>query len=221
MAKILIIDDHLTMVDLIRAQLQEINSNLTTGDFFCFDYDEHRNLCIQAWTARHDTTYERRILFEADPENVFSAVYQFLHEHSDEAVVILIDLLLKSQNINAPSMETYTENKEFSCELYASLAKIKNGKPTEFAINSNNFFFLLYSRSDASNSVVFTMLSRQYNDDDAEYFPCECYLPENISWCKNRCEVTDENNLVVHDQNHSKHPLALPDGYDEFFAELL
>ena len=220
MAKILIIDDHLTMVELIRGQLQAINSRLTSHDVFCFDYDEEGKLCLQAWPERYNTSLNRRVLFDNDSKSVFSAIYSFLEEHNDEPVLILIDLLLKSQNINAPSKETYQENHEFSCELYASLMKTKNGKASGYSVNCNNFFFLLYSRSDSSNSIVVTMLSQQYKEEEAMFFPCECYVSENISWCKNRCEVTDGCNSVVQDQDNADQPLALPDEYEGFIATL-
>lgn len=218
MAKVLIIDDHLTMVDLIFNQLQSINRNLSTDDVFCFDYDNIGELEIQVWAKQRNLN--RRILFGNDNNAIFEKVYEFLQTYSGEQILILIDLLLKSQNINAPSKERYQENQEFSCDLYTELMKIKNGKTTKYCIDRTNFFFLLYSRSDASNSVVASMLHQLYTEKEAIYFPCECYLSENISWCKNRCEETDENNLVVRNQECANQPLALPDEFEAFIARL-
>ena len=219
MAKILIIDDQLIMVDLVRKQLQRINTSLCNENIFYFDYI-YGDLSILSW-QQNDGNNERRVDFVDEFPVIYEKVYNFLNEHFDEQILILIDVLLKSANTNAPSIEQYLEDQEFSCELYAELMKLKNGKELSASkIDPDQFFFMLFSRSAISNGVVATRLHDLYTEEEAQFFPCECYVPENISWCKNQCEMTDGNNIVIPNQEFATCPLALPDEYNEFIAHL-
>lgn len=219
MAKILIIDDQVAMVDMICTQLRSINKTLQNEDIFYFD-EVDGNLRIQSWHQKNGPN-ERRVSFSCDLHTCLDMVCTFLNQNASDNTLILIDVLLKSVNVNAPSIERYREEKEFSCELYAELMKLKNGKPhPNYQINTENFFFLLYSRSDASNAVVAAVLHSLFQATEAEFFPCECYEPENISWCKNQCEETDENNIVKNEQSCAEKPLILPDEFEEFIGNL-
>lgn len=219
MAKVLIIDDQINMVDMICTQLQGINKTLRNEDIYYFDA-VNGYLSIQSWNKKNGSD-ERRVSFSSDFDVYFGSVCSFLDENASENVLILIDVLLKSDNTNAPSIERYREEKEFSCELYAALMKIKNGKPLpNYNISLDKFYFLLYSRSEASNGVVSSVLSSLYRIEEAQFFPCECYEPENISWCKNQCEETDENNIVKSNQSCAVQPLILPDAFEEFIRDL-
>lgn len=148
-----------------------------------------------------------------------------MHEHSRENVLILIDVLLNTQNISAPSPERYRADHEYSCELYAELLRAKNGKRIgRFGnINPNNFFHIIYSRSDSSIGVVVAVLddlSRNQNEEDRKYFPRECALLKNISWCRNGYDATDPDFSVSESQKEGSLPLALPLGYKNFIRDL-
>ena len=221
MAKLLIVEDHLKMVQFIQKYIQEINPLFTPENTFCFSPQSPlilRSLnTIQAGLDRAILSGKRK--------EVFSAVFQFLNGHPEEDVLILIDVLLNTQNISAPSIERYRADHEYSCELYAELLRVKNGKRILGGgkINPNRFYHIIYSRSDSSIGVVIAALDEVCRDQDAndrKYFPKECALFENISWCRNGYDATDPNFGVAESQKEGSVPLALPSEYKEFIQDL-
>ncbi len=221
MAKLLIIEDHLKMVELLQAYLETINPSFTKENTFCF-CSLNGALQIQCLNGINIVSHTR---MSGKKEEVFSEVFRFLSKNYEEDILILIDVLLNSQNISAPSFERYRADGEYSCELYAELIRIKNGKKIEGAehINPDKFFHIIYSRSDASIGVVAAVLNDLYDKqdkDDQKYFPRECTLFENISWCRNCYDSTDQDLGVSETQHTGAPPLALPEEYREFIKEL-
>lgn len=221
MAKLLVIDDHLKMVRMIQEYIQGINPLFTPGNTFCFSSQSPLKLCpLDELQDGSD-----RALLAGKQEMVFSKVFQFLNEHAGENVLILIDVLLNTENISAPSLERYRADHEYSCELYAELLRVKNGKqiPRCGNIDPNHFYHIIYSRSDSSIGVVvaaLSELSRSQDEEDRKYFPKECAMFENISWCRNGYDVTDPNFGVAETQKKGSVPLALPSGYKVFIGDL-
>lgn len=220
MAKLLIIEDHLRMARMIQKYIQTINPLLVPENTFCFCQHESLALCSLNEITDDDT----RVILKRRKEEVFSNVYQFLNDRPAENVLIFIDVLLNSQNISAPSFERYRADKEYSCELYAELIRIKNGKrvPGYGKIDPKHFFHMIYSRSDSSIGVVAAVLEDLYahsNKKEENYFPIECARFENISWCRNRYDITNSDFSVAEAQE-SGPVLALPSGYKEFFRSL-
>lgn len=221
MAKLLIIDDHLKMVELLQAYLYTINPRFTRENTYCF-FNQEGTLQIQCLNNIHETSRTR---MSGKKEEVFSEVFRFLSEEHEENILILIDVLLNSQNISAPSFEHYRADGEYSCELYSELIRIKNRKKimgTEH-IDPDKFFHIIYSRSDASIGVVAAVLDDLYkkqSKEDEKYFPRECTLFENISWCRNCFDSTDQDLGVSETQQAGARPLALPKEYREFIKGL-
>lgn len=221
MAKLLIIEDHLRMVKLLQTYLETINPRFTKKNTFYF-FNQGGSLHIRCM----DTIDEAiRTPMSGKKEEVFSEVFHFLSEYRKENILILTDVLLNSQNISAPSFERYKADGEYSCELYAELIRIQNGKKIEDAENivSDRFFHIIYSRSDASIGVVIAALDDLYEkqcERDKEYFPRECTLFENISWCRNCFDSTNQDLSVSDEQRAGVHPLALPKEYRDFIKAL-
>lgn len=220
MVKLLIVEDHLRMVRMIQEYIHEINPLFTPENTFCFSPQSRLKLC--PLTEIQDS--HARAILEGKKKDVFSKVFQFLNEHSGENVLILIDVLLNSQNISAPSFERYRADHEYSCELYAELLRAKNGKdiPDCGNIDPRHFFHIIYSRSDSSIGVVAAVLEDLWSHqekEDQEYFPKECARFENISWCRNRYDATDPDFSVSKVQK-SGSVLALPSGYKRFISDL-
>lgn len=221
MAKLLIVEDHLRMVRMIQEYICKINSQFTPENTFCFSPEGTLKLC--PLSELHDNSVRTALAGKQDA--VFSKIFQFLDERPEEIVLILIDVLLNTQKISAPSIEQYRADHEYSCELYAELLRAKNGKqlPGCTNLNPKNFFHIIYSRSDASIGVVAVVLdelSRNQNESDRRYFPKECALLENISWCLNECDATDSNFGVAESQKKGSVPLKLPLEYRNFISEL-
>lgn len=223
MAKLLIIDDNITMVNFIQRQFVEINPHFTVDNTFCF-VPGADSLRIISLEKLPESEPSHTVVFLRKDKEAMRQVLQFLGGHRDEKVLILIDVLLNSKDISAPSIEKYRAHQEFSCTLYAELLRIKNGKRVfGFRIDRNNFFHMLYSRSEASITVVAAELSRLYEKqppEDKAYFPEKCCELKNISWCKNRYDQTDEYGNIDKEQYVSEPPLALPSGFREFFHTL-
>lgn len=221
MAKLLIVEDHLKMVRMIQKYIHEINPLFTSENTFCFSPQGALELC--PLDKLHDGS--DRAILAGKQDQVFSKVFQFLNEHAEENVLILIDVLLNTENISAPSLERYRADQEYSCELYAELLRVKNGKRIKRCgnIDPDGFYHIIYSRSDSSIGVVVAALdelSRSQNEKDREYFPKECALFENISWCRNGYDATDPNFGVAESQREDSVPLALPSGYKDFIRDL-
>lgn len=232
MLKLLIIEDHIEMVKAIQTQMEKLNWRFDKNNTYCFasPADVPSQATLSSLSSV-DPSNERVILStQRDRDTVFESVQDFLcvcDDHGDRAVV-MIDVLLNSQNISAPSFLRYKADNEYSCELYAELMRLKNGKLYNGKLYNGrslqNFDVLIYSRSDASIGVVETALQAIYNEQDENYdrpyFPRECAKYENISWCKNNCDETDENlNVIVSDTPRAD-PLALPESYQEYFKNL-
>lgn len=219
MAKLLIIDDQIEMARLIQKYMVGLNSSFTEKNTFCFS-SKARATHIEALENLRGV--HGRALMLGKKKEVFSEVFDFLNLHAEEKVLILIDVLLNSLNISAPSYERYRADAEYSCELYAQLLRIKNGKKVK-NIRPDNFFHIIYSRSDASIGVVMAVLNELYekqSETEKAFFPKECTLLQNISWCRNCCETTDEQFLVSPTTAEMNRPLALPEAYREFFKTL-
>lgn len=221
MAKLLVVEDHLKMVCMIQKYIHEINPLFTQENTFCFSSQSHLKLCPLSELQ----DYNARAILAGKQKAVFSKVFQFLNEHSRENVLILIDVLLNTQNISAPSPERYRADNEYSCELYAELLRVKNGKRIGHFnnIDPKNFFHIIYSRSDSSIGVVVAVLddlSRSQSEADRKFFPRECALLRNISWCRNGYDATDPDFSVSKSQKEGSLPLALPAGYKKFIQDL-
>lgn len=227
MAKLLIVDDHLRMVQMIQKCIYEINSSFTPENTFSFfpESDPLELHSLDEFENNHQDNAMRIILTEKK-DTVFSKVFQFLNASSTEDVLVLIDVLLNSQNISAPSLERYRADHEYSCELYSELLQIKNGKKIEGynKIDPDKFFHIIYSRSDAIIGVVTQVLSdlsaAAQTEKEQKYFPRECARPENISWCRNCYDTTNPDFSVAEPQDQNCKPLALPRGYVEFIKKL-
>lgn len=218
MAKLLIIEDHLKMVELLQKYFETINSHFTKKNTFCFS-TQNGSLHIQPLDK---VDCSLRTIMSGKKEEVFSQVFHFLNKNCEEAVLILIDVLLNSQNISAPSYERYRADGEYSCELYAELIRIKNGKKIKSAknIDPDKFYHIIYSRSDASIGVVTTVLDDLYDKQEEALFPKECTLFKNISWCRNCFDTTNQDLSVSATQQSVAHPLALPKEYKAFLKDL-
>lgn len=221
MAKLLIVEDHLRMVQMIQKYLCKINPQFTPENTFCFS--PQTPLMLRSLSEIEN--FRTRALLTGKKDAVFSKVFQFLDERPDEIVLILIDVLLNTQKISAPSIEQYQADHEYSCELYAELLRAKNGKPIQGCANLNpkNFFHIIYSRSDASIGVVTTVLdelSSSQSEQDQKYFPKECAKFENISWCLNGYDTTDPDFGVAESQKEDSVPLKLPSEYREFIRDM-
>lgn len=218
MAKLLIVEDHLRMAWMIQEYVQKINPLFTPENTFCFPHRgslELRPLC----KLPNDGS---RASLAGKQKDVFSKVFRFLNKWPQEDVLILIDVLLNSQNISAPSFERYRADHEYSCELYAELLRVKNGKKVKGCgnIDPNKFYHIIYSRSDASIGVVVAVLSelsQHQSEADRNYFPKECARFENISWCRNGYDITDPDFMP---QEGDGVPLKLPEEYKEFIRGL-
>lgn len=221
MAKLLIVEDHLKMVRMIQKYIHEINPLFTPRNTFCFSPQGSLRLCsLDELQDGSD-----RAILAGKQEAVFSRVFHFLNDHAGENVLILIDVLLNTQNISAPSLERYRADHEYSCELYAELLRIKNGKRIRRCgnIDPNHFYHIIYSRSDSSIGVVVAALSELFHsqdENDRKYFPKECAQFENISWCRNGYDATDPNFGVAESQKKGSVPLALPLEYTNFIRDL-
>ena len=220
MAKLLIVEDHLRMVRMIQEYIHKINPLFTPENTFCFSHQGP--LALRPLSEFPDDN--ARVILAEKQEDLFSRVFHFLDERPDENVLILIDVLLNTQNISAPSFERYRADHEYSCELYAELLRAKNGKPIQDCgnINPKNFFHIIYSRSDSSIGVVAAVLEDLWtsqDEKDRKYFPKACARFENISWCRNRYDATDPDFKVAEVQK-SGSVLALPSGYREFIRTL-
>lgn len=225
MPNLLVIEDHMKMVEMIQKYLETINEGFCEDNTFCFSSSP--TLKLDSLTSFKDIDKtSSRVTLEGRKDEVFSAIFQFLNDHSEENVLILIDVLLNSQNISAPSVERYWADNEYSCEIYAELLRIKNGKKIEGydRINPEKMFHIIYSRSDASIGVVapvLSELSRRQSDEDRKYFPEECARFENISWCWNGYERTNADLSISEEQNGGSVPLRLPREYEKFVKELI
>ena len=225
MAKLLIVEDHLDMVRLLQVYIEKINSRFTKENTFCFS-SKKGPLRIHSLTKLDGEGEKARARMTGKKSDTFLEVFGFLSRHPNEKVLILIDVLLNSQNISAPSFERYRADAEYSCELYAELLRIRNGKKvsTFKNINQNNFVHLIYSRSDASIGVVTAVLDdlfQKQNEEDRRFFPRECTLFENISWCRNCCDTTDQDFGVVVTERDRERPLALPKEYRDYIQTLV
>lgn len=216
MAKLLIVEDYTKTIKKIANQLQKINSSFQTDNVFCFIPFENSKLAIHTIDNLDTIPNLTRIDFSEKKEAVFSAVQDFLKRNTDDHVLVLIDVLLISPNPNAPSRDQYQLSKEYSCELYAELIKIKNGKHKDVGINGDDLSFIIYSRSDSILTVVAPTLQALYTDNESQFFPRECCLPRNISWCKNREEVVETDT----EDDEQLPPLALPIPYIEYLRTL-
>lgn len=220
MAKLLIVEDHLRMVRMIQEYIYQINPLFTPENTFCFS--PQGPLALRPLSEFSDDN--ARVILAEKREDLFSEVFHFLDERPAENVLILIDVLLNTQNISAPSFERYRADHEYSCELYADLLRVKNGKciPDCGNINPHHFFHIIYSRSDSSIGVVAAVLDELWTrqgKEDRPYFPKECARFENISWCRNRYDATDPDFSVAEVQRPGS-VLALPSGYKEFIRNL-
>lgn len=223
MAKLLIIEDHIRMVKMIQKGIFKLNEQFTPRNTFCFAYSDEGFLGLHALESipPEDNTH---VVLEGKQDNVFSEVFKFLDENHEENVLILIDVLLNSQNTNAPFFERYRADNEYSCELYAELLRIKNGKIILGCenINRKNFFHIIYSRSDSSIGVVAAALNdlwESQTEEDQKYFPKECALVANISWCRSKFDATNSD-LEVSEVQTSDRVLALPREYRKFISRL-
>ncbi len=220
MAKLLIVDDQIKMAGIIQEYMQQINQSFSKDNTFCFASQDGNLRLLSLSELGQDSDH---FLMVGKKKEVFSSVFQFLSEHTNENVLIMIDVLLNSTNISAPSYERYRADEEYSCELYAELLRFKNGKAGKWTVNPEKFFHIIYSRSDASIGVVMTVLQELYDNQaegDKAYFPKDCVLFNNISWCRNCCESTDEHFEVTASEDEKNQPIALPKGYLEFFKTL-
>ena len=209
------------MVQAIQAQMEKINPQFSKYQTYCFS-PATVPPSLETLTSLTETSPANdRVMLSAQKDTVFKCVQDFLYKHDSphDMTVIMIDVLLNSQNISAPSFRRYKADNEYSCELYAELMRLKNGKLYN-GKSLNNFVMLIYSRSDASIGVVETALQTIYKEQDEKndrpFFPKECAKYENISWCKNNFDETDENLNVVVPGTYTD-PLALPEPYQEFF----
>ena len=214
MAKLLIIEDYIQTVQKIAEQFKNINKTFHDENVFCFIPGEEPQMGIQPISQLDSLSKLTRIDFSDKKDNVLDSIHHFLKKNVDDDILILIDVLLISPNPNAPSLDQYQLNGEYSCSLYADLIKTKNGKYSEVGISGNNLSFVIYSRSDSILSVVVPTLESLYTDEDRQYYPRECFLPSNISWCKN---LEEEIGTETHLQAA---PLALPESYIQYFRKL-
>lgn len=217
MAKLLIVEDYVQTIKKIAKQFETINKNFQADSVFCFIPARGNNLEIQTISSLNLHPSLDRIDFAEQHEVVLNAILSFLKCNENDSILILIDVLLISPNPNAPSLEQYQLNKEYSCALYAELIKVKNGKyKTNHGISGKNISFVIYSRSDSILTVVAPTLKSLYTDEDRLFFPSESYLPKNISWCKNR----EEEVGTELDAQRQTPPLALPKSYTKYFSEM-
>lgn len=211
MAKLLIIDDHTEMVRLLQQQMENLNPRFTESNTFYFSgSDNDFRLC----SMEEGGCAPGRTSMSGKKEQVFAAVFDFLAEHIKEQVLILIDLLLNSAAVGAPSYQQYRADGEYSCELYAELMCAKNGKKQQQEISPENLCFLIYSRSDAGIGVAASALAAL--PEDKKYFPKECSMWQNISWCRNRCDTTDAHGQVAPTDENGQNPLLLPRSYRDY-----
>lgn len=220
MAKLLIVEDHLRMVRMIQEYIHEINSLFTPDNTFCFSPQDSLTLL----SLSKFTDDSARVILREKQEDLFAEVFRFLDKWANEDILILIDVLLNTQNISAPSFERYRADHEYSCELYTELLRVKNGKqiPGCSNINRERFFHIIYSRSDSSIGVVAAVLKDLWDnqsEEDRTFFPKESARFENISWCRNRNDVTDPDLSVAKVQKPGN-VLALPREYREFIGAL-
>lgn len=220
MAKLLIVEDHLRMVRMIQTYLHEINPRFTPENTFCFSHQDPLELRPLSEFPEDNA----RVSLAEKQEALFSEVFHFLDKCPDENVLILIDVLLNTQNISAPSFDRYRADHEYSCELYAELLRVKNGKRILGCnnINRRHFFHIIYSRSDSSIGVVAAVLEDLWvhqSEENQKYFPKECTQFENISWCRNRYDATAPDFSIAEVQKQGK-VLALPREYREFIHTL-
>lgn len=216
MAKLLIVEDYTQTIVKIAKQFELINKNFQTDCTFCFIPSTGGNLEIQSISSLESHRNLKRVDFSEQERIVLNSILDFLKNNKNDSILILIDVLLISPNPNAPSLEQYQLNKEFSCSLYADLIRVKNGKYLGDGIDGKNLSFVIYSRSDSILTVVAPTLKSLYTDEDRQFFPRESYLPKNISWCKNREEEVD----AEPEANTQTPPLALPKSYTQFFSKM-
>lgn len=216
MAKLLIVEDYIQTIKKISKQFEKINEKFHSQNVFCFIPADESKLEIQTISHLDSQPDLNRIDFSEKKANVLTSLHDYLKSNADDVILILIDVLLISPNPNAPSLDQYQLNKEYSCSLYADLIKARNGKYQELGISGNNLYFVIYSRSDSILSVVAPTLESLYTDEDSRFYPRECFLPPNISWCKNLEEEIDTETKL----RAAATPLALPDSYIQYFRKL-
>ena len=219
---ILIIEDQFEMVQIIQHYLHTLNKNITEDNVFCFYF--HEDIAeIKSIAEIEKIEGLKYIYFKGQQVKVKEKVNEFLANHKNDRVFVLIDVLLNSLDASMPTYQKYKQDAEYSDQIYMELLNglYNESFQKEKDINPDSFDFALYSRSSASRSLISQLLKEHYEnikqemtkeleenekkeDEDkktekldafkALNFPF--YQTENIYWIKNRCEGTTAENKV-------------------------
>lgn len=217
MPNLLIIDDIFKMTKLIQTQMSTINKKFKDSSFGLASRDG--KIIIENINDIRDD--ESNLLLKNQEDSVLSSIKSFLNEHNGTPTLVIIDVLLISPNSSSPTYERYKLDCEYSCDIYAELLQIKNGKKEEGFknINEENLYVIICSRSDASLNIVARALKDIFylmSPEEKQYFPIECTAFENISWCNNN----GDGNNTDSSKARIDYPIALPDSYEEFIKKL-
>lgn len=222
MAKLLIIEDQIEMAKLIQAQMEKLNPLFSDeNDYFICSGGTDLNVCSFSEVQTLQLTDPT---FKGKKERILQLIQAFLREYSkDEKILILIDVLLNSLSISAPTYERYVADAEYSADLYAYLIRVENGELDNLGVNRQNIFHIIYSRSDKSVQIVKEALKDIFENQkgsDRSYFPQESTLLKNISWCRNCCDETDDHNNVDTKSGYAAAPLVFPPSYIKFIKRI-
>lgn len=220
MAKLVIIDDNLPVVDKVAAQMKMINNAFNEENSY-YLYKKDNNMHFRKIKER-DTDICNLITFtHNDKLEILQLIDNFIKE-TDEKILILFDVLLISQNIYSPNIEDYEADGEFSIDIYSHLIELKNGKNTD--LNTDNLFFIIYSRSDTTISMLSFLLKQRIREEnkkntgqkDNSFLPIESAEEYNISWVYNL--YADPKKPPEKDVGN-EFPLSFPIEYINFIKE--
>lgn len=232
MAKLIIIDDEYIMVKMIQGQLGTINpafaeldTNGSCKNVLCLTRNGKEYQFTNFNPNGDDPDAFTSVFQNITLKELEKLLYKTLVDYREERVLFLIDFLLRSKDINSPSVTAYIEKGEFSAELYAILARFQNNMNpgVQGTVEPNNFGFIMFSRGEVSINIITDRLFA-YRDTlteaEKETLPQDYCIGINIAWCLNRCDKTDENLHVISDQLGHEAPLVLPSSYKSYIEEL-
>ena len=242
MAAILIIDGRLKMIQIIQQYFYTLNNSITVRNVYCFSSVGEKTEIISLEDLLKRKKTHREYSFRGKKEEVIHGMTEFIKEHKDSKVLVLINVFLNSSHSSFSLVSQYKQNEEYSDLIYMELLKLQYDKQYQkkHCINPDNVEFLMYSPSSVGRSLMAVLLRENYTHMQEEMekeilqnqrgkssrdihtvktnafialdFPY--YSTPNIYWCKNTCEEMENGELLEVDR-----PLALPYEYIEYIKK--
>ncbi len=243
MDAILIIDGQTEMIQIIQCYLHTLNPSITGKNVYCFSSDGEGTEILPLDIVLKNKKGNKDFSFRGNSVGVISRMRQFIREHKDGRVLVMINAFLNDKHNKYYTLSQYRQGDEYSDQIYMELLKILfyADYQKEYNINPDHVDFTLYSQSSTSRSLIAMLLREHYIRMQKEMeieikqnktsssrgqstvktrlfealnFPF--YSTENIYWCKCRCEEIAEGKFECVDI-----PLALPVGLFEYIKNII